>query len=182
MTDLSKTIEAKSDQMNADDLIGAPRTITVTSVSKGNTEQPISIHYEGGEGKPFKPCKSMRRLLVKLWGKDGSTYAGKQMTLFCDDKVMFAGQKVGGIRISHMSHIEKDCEVSLTVRRGAKAPYKVKKLKTIDTVPILKAGEEAANKGMTAFKEWGQSLKPEEKQAIRGQLKYLTEVAKENGE
>lgn len=182
MSYLKKAIEPKSDQLNADDLIAAPMTITITDVRQGNKEQPVNIHYEGGDGKPYKPCKSMTRLLVKLWGDESKNWIGQQLTIFCDDSVMFGGQKVGGIRISHMTNIDKDTEVLLTASRGKRKPYKVKKLKAIDVAPLLEAGEKAAEGGLSAFKEWGATLSPEEKQAIRSQVKYLMEIAKENGE
>mgnify|MGYP000952184106 CR=1 FL=1 len=74
--DLSKTIAPKSDQLNADDMISGPRTITVTSVKLAAEDQPVSIHFVGDDGKPYKPCKSMRRVLVKAWGPDGAQYPG----------------------------------------------------------------------------------------------------------
>jgi len=56
MIDLRPTLAAKSDQLNADDLIGRPLTVTVTKVvATGDAEQPISIHYDGDDGKPYKP-------------------------------------------------------------------------------------------------------------------------------
>lgn len=127
--DLSKTIEPKSDQINADDLIAGPRTITVARVVRNeDREQPISIFFEGDNGKPYKPGKSMRRVLVQLWGPDGSRYVGRSMTIYRDPTVKFAGVECGGIRISHMSHIEADARLALTTARGRRDPYLVKKL------------------------------------------------------
>ncbi len=129
MTDLSTTIDPKSDQLNSDDLIAGPRTITVTRVvGNSGKDQPVSIFFEGDRGKPYMPCKSMRRVLVHLWGKDGSSYAGKSMTLYRDPSVKFGGIEVGGIRISHMSHIEADVSLMLTSTRGKRDPYSVRKL------------------------------------------------------
>lgn len=128
--DMSQFIAARSDQLNADDLLNAPRTITITKVTAApdSAEQPVSIHYEGGEGRPFKPCKTVRRILVGVWGKDASQYVGRSMTLYRDPTVSFGGMQVGGIRVSHMSHIEGDKTVALLVTRGRKAPFKVKPL------------------------------------------------------
>ena len=61
--DMSRFIEAKSDQLNADDLIGAPRTITITRVTGNDGDQPVSIFYEGDGGKPFKPCKDRKSVV-----------------------------------------------------------------------------------------------------------------------
>lgn len=132
MTDVSNlrsTIEPKSDQLNADDLIGTTKTITVTSVKSGTPDQPVTINYEGDNGRPYKPCKSMRRVLIHLWGDDGRQWAGQSMTLYCDPEVKFGGVKVGGIRISHMTGIDKPVDVALTVTRGKRSPYKIEPLK-----------------------------------------------------
>lgn len=176
MTDLSKTIEPKSDQLNADDLIVGPRTITVTEVRvTGTTElQPISIFFQGDNGKPFKPCKSMRRVLIKCWGADGSQYAGKSMTLFCDPSVTFGGAQVGGIRISHISHIESDLNIALTVSRAQKRAFHVKRLVVEIQTPELTSedddelfdyGEKAASCGSEAYLKWFRKL-PKDQQAF----------------
>lgn len=129
MTDLSVTIDPKSDQLNSDDLIAGPRTITVTRVTgTSDREQPIAVYFQGDNGKPYKPGKSMRRVLVQLWGKNGDAYVGRSMTLFRDQHVKFGGIEVGGIRISHMSHIEADAQLALTVTRGKRDPYTVRRL------------------------------------------------------
>ena len=128
MVDMSTTIIAKSDQLNADDLIGRSITIRVSGVSLLAGEQPVGISYEGDEGKPYRPCKSMRRVLVGLWGSDGNAYVGRSMTLFRDDKVVFGGAEVGGIRISHMSDIDKPVTMSLTATKKSKKPFTVQPL------------------------------------------------------
>jgi CxxC motif-containing protein len=134
MLDLRKTIEPKSDQLNADDLVGGPKTIRVTKVTGGESEeQPISIHYDGDNGKPYKPCKTMRRLLVQVWGFDGEQYPGRLMTLYRDDSVKFAGVAIGGIRISHVSHIDKPTEVLITVAKSKRRPTTIYPLVTEKT-------------------------------------------------
>lgn len=129
MNDMSKVIVAKSDQVNADDLIAGPRTIRITKVVIGSGEQPVNVYFEGDDNKPWRPCKSMCRLLVAAWGPDASTYAGRSVTLYRDPTVKWGGLETGGIRISHMSHLEHDMLVALTVTRGKRAPYTVKMLR-----------------------------------------------------
>src|SRR5690606_25044456 len=100
MVDISSTIIAKSDQLNADDLIGGPITVTITNVSLTESpDQPLTINYDGDNGRPYKPCKSMRRVLAAAWGNDGSKFIGRRVTLFRDPRVKWAGQEVGGVRI-----------------------------------------------------------------------------------
>lgn len=131
---LRDTIEPKSQQLNADDLMGISRTITVSKVSRGSAEQPVSINFEGDNGKPYYPCKSMRRVLIHAWGDDGRQWAGKSMTLYNDQAVKFGGVAVGGIRISHLSDINRTMEIALTTTRGKRSPYTVKPL-VIDKKP-----------------------------------------------
>jgi hypothetical protein len=128
MSDLSATIVAKSDQLNADDLLTGPITITVMEVRGGSADQPVIIHYDGDNGHPFKPCKTMRRVLVAAWGKNGHAWKGRSMTLYNEPSVKFGGVEVGGIRISHLSHIDSDMVFSLNATKGKKAPYKVKRM------------------------------------------------------
>lgn len=130
MTDLSQTITPKSDQLNADDLIAGPRTITITKVAgrPNSPEQPIAISFEGDAGKPYLPCKSMRRVLVHLWGNNGEAFVGRCMTLYRDPSVQFGGLAVGGIRISHMSDIDEPVTMALTATRQSRKPYTVRPL------------------------------------------------------
>lgn len=139
MTDLSATIAPKSDQLNSDDLIGGPRTICVTRVTATSTpEQPIAIYFEGDNNKPYKPGKSMRRVLVKLWGPDGNAYVGRSMTLYRDDKVIFGGLEVGGIRISHLSDIKSKTTMALTASKAARKPF------TVDVLRVAPPARPAA--------------------------------------
>lgn len=131
MNDMRAAITPKSDQLNSDDLISGEITVRITGVSiTPGQEQPVAISYEGDNGKPYKPCKSMSRLLVAAWGADSKRYVGRSMTLFRDSRVKWAGMDVGGIRISHMSDIPADHTMALTVTKGNKRPYTVKPLLT----------------------------------------------------
>ncbi|KAB7782410.1 hypothetical protein [Methylorubrum populi] len=129
MSDLSKTIVPRSDQLNADDLITGPRTIRITEVVvKPGQEQPASIFFEGDNDKPYKPGLSMRRVIVRAWGLNHGTFAGRRMTLYRDDTVKFGGVAVGGIRISHMSDIEESITLPLSENRKTRKPFTVRPL------------------------------------------------------
>ena len=145
MTDLRTTTEPKSDQLNADSLIGGKTmTIKITKVDLLAGDQPVAIHYENENGRPYKPCKSMRRVMVQVWGPDGSAYAGRSMTLYCDEKVQFGGMAVGGIRISHMSNIDAPISMALTATRASKKVYTVKPLKVQQTGSGAPSSQEPA--------------------------------------
>lgn len=122
---IEDTIVPKSDQVQADDLITGPRTVTVESISKGSAEQPVNIHLVEFPGRPFRPSKTVRRLIIAAWGAETSTYIGRRMTIYRDPTVKFGGQEVGGVRVSHLSHIDKRMTLALTVTRGRRAPYVV---------------------------------------------------------
>jgi hypothetical protein len=130
ITDLRSTIVPKSDQLNAEQLLSAPMILTVSEVRAGGGEdQPVSIFYEADRGRPYKPCKTMRKVLILAWGQDGSQWVGKSMELYCEPSVKFGGEVVGGIRISRLSDIPKDIKVSLTATRGRKSMHEIGLLK-----------------------------------------------------
>lgn len=150
--DLRATIAPKSDQLNAEQLLSGPMTIRVTEVRvSDSTEQPVVVHYDGDDGRPYKPCKTMRKLLVHAWGENGRAWAGRYMTIYNDPTIRFGGAEVGGIRISHLSHIERGLRVSLTSTKGKKALHEVHPLQ-IEEAPTLAqvlAAIEAASSGAT---------------------------------
>jgi hypothetical protein len=126
--DLTDTIIPKSDQLNAEDLLTGPRTVTITEVRRGSDEQPVNIHLAETPGRPFRPSKTVLRILVAAWGKDSDAYVGRRLTIYRDPEVRFAGLDVGGIRVSAMSHIAKPLKLALTVSKGKKAPYVIQPL------------------------------------------------------
>lgn len=121
--DLRDTVIPKSDQLNADDLLSGPMTVQIAAVSPGSKEQPVVIRIDGM--RPYKPNKSMRRVLLALWGEDGHVWVGRLLTLYRDPEVKYGGVKLGGIKISHMSDIDKPVEIMLTVTRGRREPHRV---------------------------------------------------------
>lgn len=168
--DLRPTIIPKSDQLNAEQLLGGPMTVTVTDVRLGSSEeQPVIVHYANEGGRPYKPCKTMRKVLIHAWGADGRQWIGRGMTLYNDPAVKFGGEDVGGIRISHMTDIERDVKVSLTSTRGKKAKYEIRRL----TAPL--AGQLSDITGaptIDALKDnFGAAYKATKDAATRAQLK-----------
>lgn len=127
--DLSESIIPRSDQLNAEDLLQGPRTVTVTDVVRGSAEQPVNIvTAEFGPSRPYRPSKTMRRVLVAAWGSDASAYVGRRMMIYREPEITFGKDKVGGIRISALSHIERRLTLMLMVTRGKRAPFIVEPL------------------------------------------------------
>lgn len=125
--ELLKSIEAKSDQLNADDLIAGPITVEIENVSRGDNDQPIVVGIKGQ--RPYKPCKTMRRVLIATFGDDPKNWVGQRMTLYNDPNVMWAGVKVGGIRISHLSGLDEPRTFVLTQTRGKKSEVTIRPIK-----------------------------------------------------
>lgn len=193
MIDMRATITPKSDQLNADDLIGGPRTIVVRGVKAdpASKEQPVSVYFEGDDNKPYKPCKGMRRVMVHIWGPDASQYTGRSMTLYLDKEVSFGGMKVGGIRISHMSHMDKAETMALTATRASRKPFTVQPLKVkqeqtkreAPKVDYNALANAAAEKGLEFFRQWWNS--PEGKMCrenVELDLAALKDIAEKAGE
>lgn len=171
--DLTPTLAAKSNQINADDLIGGPLTIRITNISPtGNDQQPVSIDFEGGNGKAYLPCKSMRRVMVAVWGADGKAYIGRSLSLFRDPEVSYGGIKVGGVRISHMSHMDASMAISLSEKRGKKTLFKVEPLAlAVATDPLDAARtmlEQAAAHGATELARAWKALPNSNRQQLVG--------------
>lgn len=126
---LLETIAPKSDQLNADDLIAGPRTITITRVVITGGEQSVSVFFQGDNGKPWKPSKSMRRALIMVFGEgdNGKAWTDKRVTLFRNEKLKFDGC-IGGIQFSHASGLTTPMTFALTMGKGRSVIYTVKPL------------------------------------------------------
>lgn len=141
--DITSTLAPDSDQLDAVDLAGGPRIFTIERVTTGNSEQPINVHLAEFP-RPWRPGKSMRRVLAACWGTDASTWAGKRVELFCDPNVSFGKEKVGGTRIRALSGIDKPKGVPLLVSRGKSATFTVQPLPDVPPPPDYLAQVAAA--------------------------------------
>jgi len=143
---IDATLAPKSDQLDAIEL-SQPRTITVRAVTAGSGEQPINVYFDGDDGRPFRPSKTVRRILREAWGNRGSDWVGKSATLYNDKTVKYGGIEVGGVRVSHVSHIDSPITMMLPVTRGKFAKYHIQPL-TIREMPAAKFADVLAR--MTA--------------------------------
>lgn len=137
MATLYDAIKPKSDQLNADDLKFKEKIIKITDVKVKSGEQPVSVFFEGDEGKPWKPCKTMISIMMKIWGDDeyGRTWIGHSVKLYRDPKVDFGNNKgIGGIRFQEASGIQKVVNVPYTVSKARTAAWTVKPLG--DVIPV----------------------------------------------
>ena len=122
------TIEKKTDQLNFEDFLGGVTSVvTVAGVRKGTKEQQYDIEIEGDK-RVWRPAVTVLKLLVAAWGDDASEWVGRRARLYGDPEVMFGREKVGGIRVSHLSHIDKPVSASLTETRGKRRMHTVQPL------------------------------------------------------
>lgn len=171
--DLSQAIIAKSDQLNADDLISGPRTFTVAEVRRGDAEQPVSIVLaEYPSNRPFKPSKTVIRILAYAWGVETDNWPpNPRMTLYRDASVKWAGQEIGGIRVSHLSHIGKQLKVALAESKGKKSLHVVDPLP--DSAPSSAPVDEATVKRLADLRAEWRTADDDRKQAIAAEVKAL---------
>ena len=166
MPDIGDTILAKSDQINAVDL-AAPVTVTVAGVDVVGGDQPVNIHLVEYPGKAYRPSKSMRRVLVKCWGPKSADYAGRRLTLYNDPSVLWAGKPVGGIRISHASHIDAPVTLSLAVARGKLTPHTVQPLPVQPAPPPIPSFQTEDDARTYWLKRRDEGAAPDELAAIQ---------------
>lgn len=118
--DMTASIAPKSDQLDADDLLAGPVTVTITEVRKGpSPEQPFNFMLAEFE-RPWRPCKTVRKLIVAAWGPETTVYHGRRLTLVRDPNVTWAGEAVGGIRVSHMSHMKDGKPLRVSVQETSR--------------------------------------------------------------
>jgi hypothetical protein len=158
--DISETLAPTSDQLDAIELVSGPRIFTIESVSKGNAEQPVNVHLVGFP-RPWRPGKSMRRVLATCWGTDASQWAGRKVELYFEPEVTFGKEKPGGTRIKRLSHIDGPKKVPLIVTRGKSATYPVE--------PLVETAEDR----IAALKAEWKSADPDRRAAIEAEVAEL---------
>lgn len=123
---INRAMQAKSDQLNAEDLVAGPRTIRIT----GGTEKEgrIRLNFDGDNGRPWVLSKTALRILAACWGDDPSKWIGLSCTVYNDESVVYGGKEVGGIRVSHVEGIAAPRTLMLTVTRGKKKEHKIQPL------------------------------------------------------
>jgi hypothetical protein len=156
--DLTSSIEPRSDQINSDDLIAGPITYTIREVINGKAESPFDFLLVETD-RAYRPSKTMRRVIVNAWGPEASDYAGRRLTLYREPSITFGREKVGGIRISHMSNIDGVKEVMAQVTRGKREKFVVQPLPDLTPIEKLRAEYRTAD--------------PERQEAIKAEVAAL---------
>src|SRR5699024_9302834 len=172
--DLTDSIAPNSDQLNAEDMLSGPMTVTIEKVTAGSSEQPVNVHLVELPGRPYRPSKSMRRVMVGAWGPEASNYTGRRMTLYRDPEVRFGGMAIGGIKISHLSHIDKPLRLALTVSRGKRAMHTVDPLPDAPPAPTGPTVEQVqATESVDELRAMWSNASPEVQAAIKVRVAEL---------
>lgn len=170
-TDLRITIEKKTDQLNFEDFLGGiTRTVTIAGVKKGTREQQYDIAIEGDD-RVWRPAVTVLKLLVEAWGDDAKEWVGRRATLYGDPSITFGRDRVGGIRVSHLSHLPegKPLSVMLTETRGKRKKHTVEPLPndapTAPATATLTDAEIACCTDASQLRQWW-TAHPEHRAAI----------------
>ena len=185
--DVTKMCAAKSDQINAIDLISGPRIAKITDVKIfTETEQPIHVVLDGDTKRPWKCSKTSVRVLAALYSKDASKWIGKHIEIYCDETVLWGGQQVGGVRQSKAEGIAAPKRLTLTKSRQKKETVVINPLSADDikahyaelegkpvTTPqeinrdALRTEMESVADDKDAKAKWWRGLTDEEKAAVK---------------
>lgn len=169
--DITETLAPKSDQLDAIELTTGPRTVTITDVTRGSAEQPVNIHLAEFP-RPWRPAKTVRRILASAWGTDTTAWVGKRATIYLDKTVRYGGKEVGGIRVSALSGIDKPLTLPVLITRQQIQQVTIKPLADAATSPTLAdvsaADSEDALRGM-----WQATEDPSVRAAISDRVQEL---------
>ena len=152
--DMTASIAPRSDQLNADDALTQDLTVTVVEVRQGTDEQPFEFHSAEYPGRPYKPSKSMRRVIARAWGTDPEAAVGRRMLLHRDPDITFGRERVGGLIIAAMSDIEAAFSIPLTVTRGKKRHHDVAVLTAPAAAPAPTPDDIAACDDQDLLRRW----------------------------
>lgn len=168
--DITDALAPTSDQLDAVELVN-PRTFTIAEGSRLGTRDGKTVVEIRLVDFPrvWRPSKGMLDVLAKCWGTDGKAWVGRRVTLYNDPEVTFGKEKPGGIRISHLSHIDKARNVTIRGRGAGKVqPWHVEPLPAGPT----EADVNASTDTVTLRAWWVQY--PQLQPAIKARVDALT--------
>lgn len=180
--DITDALAPTSDQLDAIELVH-PRTFTIDTGSalgkrEGKTVAEIRLV---DFPRVWRPSKGMLDVLAQCWGTDGQAWAGRRVTLYNDPDVMFGKEKVGGIRISHLSHIEgpRTVRIRATGGAGRKRDWTVQPLAaapaaTATTTPAPTRDDIAACTDVDQLSTWAAQYQGPRRDAALARLAEIT--------
>lgn len=143
--DISQALVAKSDQLNASDLTGSPVVATIAAVRRGDAAKPVIVDLVGMDGRPWKPSKGMLRVVAFGWGTESDAWVGRSVKLTNNPEVVYAGEKVGGVEVIAMSHIDKPFTIPVRISQKKVKQHHVDALAEPVTEPWLAQWQAISN-------------------------------------
>jgi hypothetical protein len=133
--DISKALVAKSDQLNASDLTGAPIVATIKGTRKGDSAKPVIVDLVGMDGRPWKPSKGMLRVVAHAWGTESDVWVGRSVKLANNPEVIYGGEPVGGVEVVAMSHLDSPFTIPVRISQKKVKQHHVEVLAEPATEP-----------------------------------------------
>lgn len=149
--DITDALAPNSDQLDAIELV-TPRTFTIAAggrlaMREGKTVAEIALE---GFPRVWRPSKGMLDVLARCWGADAKQWVGRSVTLYNDPDVMFGKDRVGGVRISHLSHIDGAQSVPIRASGRGRSP-KLWKIEPLADAPAPVAASDKITAAITAI-------------------------------
>ena len=178
--DITPALAPTSDQLDAIELVN-PRTFTIdTGSSLGKRDQKTVAEIRlVGFSRVWRPSKGMLDLLAACWGTDGKKWVGRRVTVYNDREVMFGRDKTGGVRISHLSDIDKARDVRIRASgAGRMQSWHVEPLPEVNPAAPLTpaeptAAQVAASTDLDALKGMWRTSGPERRAQITERVAEL---------
>lgn len=147
--DITDALAPNSDQLDAIELV-TPRTFIIAAggrlaMREGKTVAEIALE---GFPRVWRPSKGMLDVLARCWGADAKEWVGRSVTLYNDPDVMFGKDRVGGVRISHLSHINGVQSVPIRASGRGRSP-KLWKVEPLADAPGPTVAPEKASMDVT---------------------------------
>lgn len=160
--DITQALAPASDQIDAVELV-EPRTFTIDTGSRlgkrdGKTVAEIRLVEVD---RVWRPSKGMLDVLAACWGTKADQWVGRRVTVYNDPDVMFGKDRVGGVRISHLSGIDaaRDVQIRGAGATGRKKSWHVEPLPDLATQRDWLAELKLAGNDLSAVNALGHAAK-----------------------
>ncbi|MCC3277494.1 hypothetical protein LJ753_16645 [Arthrobacter sp. zg-Y20] len=181
--DISQALVAKSDQLNASDLTGAPIVATIQAVRKGDAAKPVIVDLAGMDGRPWKPSKGMLRVIANGWGTESDVWVGRSVKLINNPEVIYAGEKVGGVEVTAMSHLDKPFTIPVRISQKKVKQHTVEVLAEPVTEPWQAQWQAIRNAlGAAGYEGDGPTLLASAGQVIGTEWKHPNQISAEDAQ
>lgn len=181
--DISKALVAKSDQLNASDLTGAPIVATIAAVRQGDAAKPVIVDLAGMDGRPWKPSKGMLRIIANGWGTESDVWVGRSVKLINNPEVIYAGEKVGGVEVVAMSHIPAPFTIPVRISQKKVKQHTVAVLAEPATEPWIAQWQAIQNAlGAAGYEGDGPKLLAVAGQVIGSEWQHPNQISAEDAQ